>query len=290
MRIGTFEIKKFHIMGIVVALIGVIIDLIFLRGEKVFYFILGISIIIAALPFFVSFLIKTGKEKEKEEMFLEFSRNLVESVKSGTPISRSILNIKNKDYGSLTPHINKLGNQIALGIPVEEALEIFAKDVNNRTIYRAIALIREAQQAGGEIETILESVAKSVSQTDELKKERKAAVYSLVVQGYIIFMIFIVIMLVLEFKILPMAGEFDIQGDLQGEAGLAGIMPFGGGEQVSVEKISNLFLYLLLTQGCFAGLIIGKLAEGEIKSGIKHSFILMALAMLISTGSKAFLG
>jgi flagellar protein FlaJ len=290
MRIGPFEIKKYHIMGIVVALIGVIIDLIFLRGEKIFYFILGISVIIAALPFFVSFLIKTGKEKEKEEMFLEFSRNLVESVKSGTPISRSILNIKNKDYGSLTPHIDKLGNQIALGIPVEEALEIFAKDVNNRTIYRAVALIREAQQAGGEIETILESVAKSVSQTDELKKERKAAVYSLVVQGYIIFMIFIVIMLVLEFKILPMAGEFDIQGDLQGEPGLAGIMPFGGGEQVSVEKISNLFLYLLLTQGCFAGLIIGKLSEGEIKSGIKHSFILMALAMLISTGSKAFLG
>jgi flagellar protein FlaJ len=289
MRIGPFEIKKFHIMGVVVALIGIIIDLIFLRGEKIFYFILGISIVIATLPFFVSFLIKTGKEKEKEEMFLEFSRNLVESVKSGTPISRSIINIKNKDYGSLSPHIDKLSNQIALGIPVEEALEIFAKDVDNRTIYRAVALIREAQQAGGEIETILESVAKSVSQTDELKKERKAAVYSLVVQGYIIFMIFIVIMLVLEFKILPMASEFDIQGDLEGES-IGSIMPFGGGERVSVEKISNLFLYLLLTQGFFAGLIIGKLSEGDIKSGIKHSFILMVLAMLISTGSKAFLG
>ena len=29
-------------------------------------------------------------------MFLEFARNLVESVKSGTPISRSILNIRKK--------------------------------------------------------------------------------------------------------------------------------------------------------------------------------------------------
>ena len=285
------RIKKIHYTGIIVAAIAVIVDLIFLGQEKIFYFIIGLSLVIAALPFLVTVLIESEKEKEKEEMFLEFSRNLVESVKSGTPISRSILNLKDKDFGSLTLHVNKLANQISLGIPVKVALEIFARDVNSKTISRAITIISEAEQAGGEIENILESVASSVSQTSKLRKERKAAISNLVVQGYIIFMIFIVIMLVMQFKILPITSELNFGGDdgnLEG-IGAIGIAGLGGGE-TDINQISNIFLYLLLVQGFFAGLTIGKLAEGSIKAGLKHSFILMALSLLISTGTKAFFG
>lgn len=273
-------------MGMIVAVIAIIVDLIFLREEKIFYFILGIAFIIAALPFFVSLLIETEREKEKDKMFLEFSRNLVESVKSGTPISRSIVNVREKDYGSLTPHIDKLTNQISLGIPVKEALATFALDTKSKTISRAITLISEAEQAGGEIGTILESVAKSVSQTEELKKERRAAIYSLVVQGYIIFFIFIIIMLIMQFKIIPMTVSLSAEGADISELGVAGGLFHG--ESLSVEEMTRLFLYLLIVQGFFAGLTIGKLAEGSIKAGIKHSFILVVLAWLISTGAKAF--
>ncbi|HUS48700.1 MAG TPA: type II secretion system F family protein [Candidatus Paceibacterota bacterium] len=287
------KIKKIHIMGIIVAVLTIVADLIFLMHEKVFYFILGIAVVVAAFPFMFSFLMQAEKEKEKEEMFLEFARNLVESVKSGTPISRSILNVKEKDYGSLTPHVDKLGNQISLGIPVRDALEIFAKDVNSKTISRAVNLIGEAEQAGGEIESVLESVARSVSQTETLKKERKAAIYNLVVQGYIIFIIFIIIMLIMEFKIIPMTTEINLGagagGGGLGEIGFASPIGMGNTES-SIGEITRTFLYLLLVQGFFAGLTIGKLAEGKIKSGIKHSFILMVLALLISTGARAFFG
>ena len=56
------------------------------------------------------------------------------------------------------------------------------------------------------------------------------------------------------------------------------------------QEISNSFLYLLLVQGFFNGLIIGKLAEGNAKAGIKHSFILMFSAFLISAVASLFLG
>jgi len=272
-------------MGIITTIIVIVVDLIFLRQEKVFYFILGIALVIGGLPFLVSLLLKTEKEKEKEEMFLEFSRNLVESVKSGTPISKSILNVKEKDYGSLTPHINKLANQISLGIPVKKALEIFARDVGSRVISRAITLISEAEQAGGEIESVLESVAMSVSQTEKLRKERKATVYSLVIQGYIIFFIFIIIMLIMEIKIIPMTAGLGFIGETGDIGGLGLGIGLGG---VSTDQLTRPFLYLLLVQGVFAGLTIGKLSEGNIKAGIKHSSILVVLAWLISTGTKAF--
>ena len=56
------------------------------------------------------------------------------------------------------------------------------------------------------------------------------------------------------------------------------------------ESLTRPFLYLLLTQGLFVGLTIGKLTEGTIKSGLKHSFILMITSFLISTGSRLFIG
>jgi flagellar protein FlaJ len=203
LRIGGIEIKKQHIVSLAVGILTAILSLIFLSGTDLLYLILGIAFVIAGFPFFISIITETSVEKEKEMMFLEFSKNLVESVKMGTPISRSILNVRTKNYGSLNPHIEKLANQISIGIPVNTAFETFARDIGNPVILRAVSIIRESERAGGQIEDILDSVARSVSQVDKLKKERSAAMHTLVVQGYIIFLIFIVIMLVMQFKILP---------------------------------------------------------------------------------------
>jgi len=281
---GIMNISRRQIIGVALAVAILIIDFIFFRNDKIFYFILGIGVVIGVLPFVISLVLESKKEKENNEMFLEFSRNLVESVKAGTPVSRSIINLQEKNYGVLTPHIKKLANQISLGIPVRESLRIFARDINSPAITRAIMLISEAEKAGGEIEKILESVAKSVSETETLKKERKAAVSSLVIQGYIIFLIFIVIMLVLQFKILPLTASFStLPGG--GFGGDISIQP----TSLSPEELASPFLYLLIAQGLFAGLVIGKLAEGSIKAGIKHSFIMVIMAYLITTGVRAFI-
>jgi flagellar protein FlaJ len=288
------KLKKPQIIGIILALSIVLLSMIFLLGTEIFWFLLGIAIVIAGLPFFISLILETNLTREKEAMFLEFSRNLVESVKSGTPISKSILNIRGKDYGGLNPFIEKLANQISLGIPVKDALQTFARDTKSKTIARAVTIISESEKAGGHIEDILESVSKSVSQVERLRKERRAAMYTLVVQGYIIFMIFIVIMLVMQFKILPIAA--DLGGDLGGGSGdITGVggslgKILSGGTPATPEELSRPFIWLLLTQGFFAGLVIGKLSEGSIKAGLKHSFILIVVALLISTGANVLLG
>ncbi|MEK6844276.1 MAG: type II secretion system F family protein, partial [Nanoarchaeota archaeon] len=207
------------------------------------------------------------REQELTEMFLEFSRNLAESVATGTPVSKSIINMDKKNYGGLTENVHKLANQISLGVPVSQALEIFAHDVGSNVIGRAVSLIREAERAGGEIDYILESVAKSISEVDKLKKERRAAIYSLVVQGYIIFFIFIGIMLIMQFQILPLAGSAGVFGQFTiAEITSKTDISLESDTKINTEALSRPFLFLLLTQGFLAGLTIGKLAEGSIKA------------------------
>ncbi len=283
------KITKVSLLGIIFSLIILIVDFIFFRGEKIFFFLVGIAAVVVALPFVIVISLESKSEKEKNEMFLEFARNLAESVKAGTPIGQSIINMKNKNFGPLTPHIVKLANQTSIGIPISKAFETFASDIGSETIKRAISLIREAESAGGEIDNILDSVATSIYQIEKLKKERKTAIYNLVVQGYIIFFIFIGIMLIMQYKILPLtAGVGSISG-VSGGSSVAGLPNINPG-QTSAEELARPFLYLLLMQGIFTGLTVGKLAEGSIKDGIKHSFILSTIAFLISTGAKAFIG
>jgi len=275
------EFEKQHKIGIALAVL-IIAGAFLFKGSPVFSLIFGIGIIIGILPFVFSTITETKIAREKEEMFLEFARNLVESVKMGSSISKSILLLKKRNYEVLNKHVWKLANQISMGIPLNIAMQTFSKDIHNKKISKAITLIRQAERAGGDIGKILESVAEAVSTTDKLQKERKAAISALMVQGYIIFFVFIIIVLVMQFQILPLV------------SGLAGTVSLGGvetsGAGFDPKEISDAFLDLLLMQGLFSGLIIGKLAEGSIKNGVKHSFILMISAFLISTISNALFG
>lgn len=278
----VMELKRIHWVGLISATVSLVASLFFM-GTSAFFLLIGISILIGASPFVFTVILETRAVTEKEEMFLEFARNLVESVKTGTPISKSIINVKDKPYGVLSPNIQKLANQMTLGIPLNFALQVFAKDVNNKTISRALTLIGQAEKAGGDIGEILEAVAKAVNLSDKLKKERRAAISTLVVQGYIIFIVFLIIILVMQFKILPMVSGIADTGSFDAIGGSV------GGAPLAPEEISTSFFYLLMIQGFFTGLTIGKLSEGNIKSGIKHSFALMMIAFVVSAGANLFI-
>jgi flagellar protein FlaJ len=278
------ELKKIHKIGLAVGGIILAVSFFFINTQF-FFFILWFGVMIGAVPFVMTTIQQTKEETEKEELFLEFTRNLVESVRTGTPISKSIINMKKKPFGVLSKNIEKLANQISLGIPLREALEIFAKDVNNATVTRTITLIGQAEKSGGTIGEILESVAKAVNMADKLKKERKAAISTLVVQGYIIFFVFLIIVMVMQFYIIPMISGIAGVGTLSS----SGITTSGTGETTALDA-SQAFLYLLIIQGLFSGLTIGKLSEGSLKPGIKHSFALVALAFLVSTLANVLLG
>lgn len=248
-------------------------------SSNLLMFILVISLLLIIVPFMVSFLLGQARQREKEEKFLEFTRDLVETVRSGTPISKGVVNLKNRVYGTLSPHIVKLANQLTLGITLTDALLTFAKETDSPVISRAVGLISEAERAGGNIEVILESVSSSVAQVEKLRKERQASVSNLVTQGYMIFFVFIIIMLVMEFTILPLVA------DLNGGEGLT-----VEDNKLDASEFSMPLFFMLLVQSFFAGLVIGKISEGTLKAGIRHSFVLLTVTLLVTTGARVLFG
>ncbi|MEK6974062.1 MAG: type II secretion system F family protein [Nanoarchaeota archaeon] len=282
------EIKTRHYMGIVAGAFVIIVDflLFFTSHSRLFQPLIAAGIVIAASQFWLDFLNENNRQKEIEVKFLEFVRALVETVKSGIPIPKSILQVSRADYGALTPYVKKLAYHIEWGMPLRDALKVFASSTENKVILRSVAIVIEAEHSGGNIDEVLRAVSNSVAQIKKIKDERRADTYSQMVQGYFVFFIFIAIMLIMQIYLLPQLGDIA----LTVSSGMGGL--FSGnidtitGTQLESKPIlnfNNLFLGLVLIQGFFAGLMIGKFAEGNAKMGLKHSAVLVIVSYFVIT-------
>jgi len=199
------------------------------------------------------------------------------------------------DYGPLTKYVRKLGYQIEWAIPVHRALIYFSNSTKNEIIKRAISTVIEAEQSGGNLEDVLESITGSLIEIKKIKESRRASVHSQIVQSYVIFFVFLGVMIVMQKMLVPYMVGTDTQGSITGGE--------GGGPSLALEaeidtstipsfvislskwfsSMKGIFLMLSLIQGFFAGVIIGKLSEGELSAGLRHSLILMTVAFFVMT-------
>lgn len=276
------KFKRAYFIGICIGLLILLVDYLYFFGEgsigngRFFYALIVLGISVGWSQFWIDFFKEGKRQKEIEEKFIEFVRAIVSSVKSGIPVTTSVIRLSGKDFGALTPHVTKLANQIRWGIPIQEALLNFGKDTKNDMIKRALSIVIEAEQSGGAIEEVLYSITDSMVNVKKIKAERKARAHAQVIQGYIVFFVFIAIMLVLQLGLFPRLGQLT-GGDVQQIQTVAAGM-VGQGEGANLDKI---FFSLVIIQGFFAGIAIGRFSEGTLRQGILHSLALITAGSLI---------
>jgi len=275
------KFEKKYFIGLSVSALIVIIDLVYLLKTRWSVAMIVLAIVVAITQFMLDISQEQKRQREIEEKFLEFVRALVGTVKSGVSIPQALKQTSDKDYGALTKYTKKLAYQLEWGIPVDEAFLTFSRDTGNTVIKRAISIVLEAEKSGGDIGSVLESVTDSVVHVKKMKAERKSETYSQIVQGYIVFFVFIGIMLLLQIKLFPLLSG--MSGSMSQGLGGMGMSMFGSGEKLGTSGIGKIFFSMVMIQGLFAGIMIGKFSEGTAKQGLMHSFILMTLAALVVT-------
>ncbi|MCD4759708.1 type II secretion system F family protein [archaeon] len=283
------KFKLRHAITIFIALFIMVFAVYVLLPNESRWFkpLLGLAFFIAVSQFWVDVMRDNKKNKELEEKFLEFVRAVSDGVKSGIPIPKAIIEIGGADYGALSPHVKKLMHQIEWGMPLREAFSRFAAGTKNKLIKRSMAIVVEAEQSGGHIDKVLSSVTDSVLQIKKIKEERRATIFSQIIQGYFIFIMFIAIMIVLQIYLLPQL--MDVSGSV-----LVGVSSGYTSElddtsvYPSAIDFSFIFVFLILIQGFFTGLMVGKFSEGSLKYGLKHSLLLMLIGYMAFTIAAGF--
>jgi len=220
------------------------------------------------------------ERKKIEEEFPEFLRDIVQGTRAGMSLPQAIENTETGSYGALDEYIEKMSAQLEWGIPFDEVLENFGSEIDSPLIKRSVDTIIQAYSSGGNIQDVLESVGENIRSIKQLREERQSQLYGEMITGYIVYFIFIGILIALTTFLLPnLANASESLG-----GGLSILGNSGGGSlQENISLYEDWFSRLVFIQALFSGIIIGKLSEGELKAGIKHSAILFAVGYLAVT-------
>jgi archaeal flagellar protein FlaJ len=295
--------RKFQVF-VAIGLVILLADVAFFLRTIFFVPVFAIAVSTAWLPFWLGIFAENRRQKELESRFPDFVRNLSGAIRSGIPASQAVIQVAETDYGALTPYVKKLSHQLEWALPFHTAFLNFGKESNNIVIKRAIATMIQAEQAGGNIEDVLTAITDSLIQIKKIKEERKAGIHAQVMQNYIIFTVFLAIMILIQNVLIPYMADFNTAGD----TGLGITQQAAGGIDLDARlsftsplnflaslgpwlvSIQGVFLMMAMLQGFFAGVVLGKLAEGDLTSGLKHSLIMVTMSFMSITFAQSIVG
>ena len=260
------------------ALIGCVIltiNWLYLKGLGIIFQLLNIfGAFVIIVPILLFQYLSYSKKKEMEDMFPIFLRDFVEAIRSGMNLTQAIESVSKNDYKSLTPYVRRLAAQLDWGFPVELALKKFAEGTKSRMIARTISSVIESYRFGGNIADTFEALSNTAVEIDRLRKERTLYLHSQMITGYIVFFVFLGVIIALERYLVPSLTTVSVT-------------PLAGGEGVSTSQLASayhdLFFHLILMQGFFAGLTVGKMAEGAMVAGLKHSAFMVMVGVITFT-------
>jgi len=188
-------------------------------------------------------------------------------------LPQAVKSVSKNDYGHLSPYIKKLDAQLDWGIPFDNALLKFSKITGSKLIGRVTSTIIESHRFGGNLTDIFESISSTSIEIERLREERKLYINSQLITGYVIFFVFLLVIIGLQRFLVPSLTDVTV-GELTATP-----------EEIQVQY-SEIFRNLVILQGLFAGLVIGKMSEGAIVGGIKHSLFLVIIGTIIQTLSQ----
>lgn len=234
-----------------------------------------IGAIIAAMPLVIIKYFENRRVKGMEDNFPVFLQDFVEAVRGGMAIPQAFKTISSNKYGILTPLVKKVAAQLDWGITVETALLQFSKETKSKLISRIVSTVMESHRFGGRLLETFEALSSTAIEVERMRAERKLFLNSQIVTGYIIFFVFLAVIIGLEKYLVPSLGQVSAQSLTRLATGGA------AASQVDLTKeYGELFRNLILMQGLFAGLTVGKMSEGAVVAGIKHSAFMMIVGIL----------
>ncbi|MFC2143238.1 type II secretion system F family protein [Candidatus Aenigmatarchaeota archaeon] len=256
---SLIEKIKFSTLVVYVAVVSVVVFYInytFLYQLTQVFSIINMMLLAFAIgtPLFYRYLLRM-KVKQIEEAFPKFLRDVTDNLNSGMTLPQAFKTVTNNDYGVLTPYVQQMHAKISFGITFEKVLQNFAENVKAPSMRRNIQMIIETHRSGGTVATVLDAVAESLQELEKIKKQRISSIYTQMINGYIIYIIFLGIMIGLSSFLLP-TFELEILPDMR-------------------ATFVELFSGLVVIQGFFSGISIGKLSEGTLLAGVKHSVVLV---------------
>ncbi len=231
----------------------------------------AITVLLAVLPAGLLDLADSRWKSNADENIPKLVVDIAGYVKSGQHIVRALELAAERDYGVLTPELQRFKAQLSWGVPISKAVSSLGERIGTPLAKRIFSLLNYAIISGGRINEVLDTMVKHVSELRMIERERKAALRPYIFTTYIAFLVF------LATAILLFSSLFVDLAQTQQAFGAEG--PF----QITLDMnvIRSIFYQLSIIEAAIGGLVAGKLGEGTLGKGVKHVVILIFITMMV---------
>lgn len=225
------------------------------------------GLIALVLPGIMEWERESSMRKGMGNALANFLRDLVEIRKMGLSPEKSIVVLSQRNYGPFTNILRKISTSLLLGMDLETAVASALRGYKNWTLLSTMRFLSDAiVLGGGSIETLdsLARYARSLADfEEELKRRLKIYMFmpyvgAILVSGSNIFMISYM-------------------------AQTASINPQQAA--IMMRNMGEIALYITLGANFNAwlmGLVAGKLSDGSVPAGFKHSALLVLVSLAIT--------
>ncbi|WP_052310763.1 type II secretion system F family protein [Methanoregula formicica] len=228
------------------------------------------AVLIAIVPVALLDLKEQMRVKNLENALPNFFRDLAGMNDSGMTLPNAVHLVAASEYGTLTPHIRKLDNEMSWGVGFVEALYRFGKGLGTGLADRSVDLIAKASKAGGDVSEVLRAAAKDTFEVVNLQQERAN---NMMIYVIIVLVAFAVFLFVIAILVSSFLSTMATAGATAAESGASGF-----GAKIDIFVYKRLFSHAAMMQGFFSGLVAGQMGEGRIIGGLKYSAIMLLIA------------
>jgi len=254
------KIKKTVWVTSVAAAVAIILfDVLAYSGSVLFDDMIFFAAIAGVTPPALISYIDYKWRKAIDEHLPDLFRSIVQAQETGMTLVQALQNAAKRNYGPLTAELKKMNAQISWGMPFEQALLNMGKRVNTVLVQRTVPMIIEASRSGGRVEKVFDPMGKFIQTTLMLDKERRTQTRPYIAIIYVAFFVFL-FTIILLFR-----SFFTNMNDLSQLATAA----------IPSSELQRIFFRMTSIQAFFGGLVAGKMGDGTVTAGLKHSLILM---------------
>lgn len=232
-----------------------------------------IALLIVMIPYAVFYEIWSRKVLGIQALIPDFLERMAGINQVGLTIAQAIAIMVNTNLGLLSYEIRRIKRDMDWGANFTEALMRFEERVSTPTIARTVTLITKASEMSGQINEVLSIASSDAKMSEVLKRERLAEMFIYTAIVYLSFFVFLFVVAVLTTQFLPVLADVSMSGIPQTGA-LAGL------GSIPIVTFGRLLYHACLVQALFSGLIAGQMGESSVAAGVKHSCVLLVIALV----------
>ncbi len=244
---------------------AVIIDLLVIpniNNYKLAISYLTLALVIGFAPLFLHRFLQIKKKGNLDKDFVNFLEDLIYYLELNYSVNEAVIEIaKNNKYSNqeFQEKLINLTNLLKKGVRLEKAFSLFIDSLDSNFLDNYKAIIMNTIKNNLNIKEFFETLKEDLENYLKRKEERKSFSYYSILNTYITYFVFLMLLVLLIKKVIP----------------------FGLQDRETINIYTSYLSFLIFEEAFLSGFMIGQISLNNFLEGVVHSFNLIGLSYII---------